>query len=418
MSRRYVVLGGSYRSGNLGLHALTTSLIEGILAAEPDAEITVCDFVWRSDEVVLSLSGGAHRVRRCGLNPSRRIWSPTALTRVRLALRRGFLRGETARRILGADAVFDLSGGDSFTDLYGDQRFEFICQTKEMVLDAGCPLILPPQTFGPYADKAKRARVAKILVRAQQVWARDQPSLQRADHLLGEFGHSPRCRLGVDLAFALSASSVVLPSLSRTLDEGGLVVGMNVSGLVWHCEGIEARKLGTACDYRTVVVQGIRDLLSSGVDQLLLVPHVLEAQGSNESDPAASAAVMERLPTELQERVVFLIPPFGPEAAKALMSRCAWFAGTRMHATIGALSMGVPTTALAYSLKFQGVFDLVGMGHRVIDLRESSTSVCLQGLHEGFNARQEDRVAMAPGLHRTKVRALSQVADMLVNASI
>jgi polysaccharide pyruvyl transferase WcaK-like protein len=317
---------------------------------------------------------------------------------------------------LGADAVFDLSGGDSFTDLYGDQRFEFICQTKEMVLDAGCPLILPPQTFGPYANEAKRARVAEILARAQQVWARDQPSLQRADELLEEFGYSPCCRLGVDLAFALPASNSLPTNLSRPLDDAGLIVGMNVSGLMWHREGIEARRLESACDYRKVVVQGIRELLSSGVDQLLLVPHVLEAPGSNESDPAAAAAVMERLPAELQKRVVVLSPPFGPEAAKALVARCAWFAGTRMHATIGALSMGVPTTALAYSLKFQGVFDLVGMGHRVIDLRESSTSACLEALHEGFTAREEDRVAMAPGLQATKVRALSQVADMLVNA--
>jgi len=38
-----------------------------------------------------------------------------------------------------------------------------------------------------------------------------------------------------------------------------------------------------------------------------------------------------------------------------VLSHCSLFAGTRMHSTIAALSSGVPTLNLAYSIKARGV---------------------------------------------------------------
>jgi hypothetical protein len=54
---------------------------------------------------------------------------------------------------------------------------------------------------------------------------------------------------------------------------------------------------------------------------------------------------------------------------KWTLSRLDWFAGARMHATIGAFSSGVPTLGLGYSDKAQGVFAECGIGDEVADLR-------------------------------------------------
>jgi hypothetical protein len=45
------------------------------------------------------------------------------------------------------------------------------------------------------------------------------------------------------------------------------------------------------------------------------------------------------------------------------------FIGSRMHACIAALSQGVPTVGLAYSDKFRGVFESLGLERLVADLR-------------------------------------------------
>ena len=61
---------------------------------------------------------------------------------------------------------------------------------------------------------------------------------------------------------------------------------------------------------------------------------------------------------------VVLAPKFSsPIEAKSYIYQLDFFAGARMHATIGAVSAGVPTIPIAYSRKFIGVFGALGYNY-------------------------------------------------------
>ena len=53
-----------------------------------------------------------------------------------LASRLGGLGNRGARAIAAAPAVLDASGGDSFTDLYGQRRPDAIAMPKELAIRA------------------------------------------------------------------------------------------------------------------------------------------------------------------------------------------------------------------------------------------------------------------------------------------
>ena len=53
-------------------------------------------------------------------------------------------------KITECDIVIDLTQGDSFTDIYGLNRFISYTLDKYNVEKLGVPLILGPQTYGPY----------------------------------------------------------------------------------------------------------------------------------------------------------------------------------------------------------------------------------------------------------------------------
>ncbi|MEM2455553.1 MAG: polysaccharide pyruvyl transferase family protein, partial [Candidatus Bathyarchaeia archaeon] len=56
---------------------------------------------------------------------------------------------------------------------------------------------------------------------------------------------------------------------------------------------------------------------------------------------------------------------------KALIGKCDLFVGCRMHSTIASTSMLVPTIALAYGEKFEGIIsDLMGQRDYVINVSE------------------------------------------------
>ena len=55
---------------------------------------------------------------------------------------------------------------------------------------------------------------------------------------------------------------------------------------------------------------------------------------------------------------------------KGVIGMCDFFVGSRMHACIGALSQGIPCVGVAYSMKFRGVFESVGVADWVVDSRQ------------------------------------------------
>lgn len=79
--------------------------------------------------------------------------------------------------VRASDIMLDISGGDSFTDIYPDKRFAYMTSTKIMTILAGKPLVLSPQTIGPFSRQPHSAIAAWICRKANAVFARDGLSM-------------------------------------------------------------------------------------------------------------------------------------------------------------------------------------------------------------------------------------------------
>lgn len=418
----YILFGGGCDTGNVGVEALTVAVLKSIGRGSIGCEVTVFDHSagLRSDPRV-----GAMQVDYCGARWSRRIHRFDTLLSIRIAARLGGLLNPAARRILAADAVLDISGGDSFTDLYGAWRFRQVTLPKIIALENRKPLILLPQTYGPFRT-AKAHRVARRIVRgAAMAWARDARSFEILQDLLGPQHFDPvRHRLGVDVAFALPAHEPHndrLPApmrywLGRGDDEPPLV-GLNVSGLIWHNVAAARTRYGFWADYREAIVRLLDRLLSDAAHpRILLVPHVLTPEGHYESDPhacrLAMQAALERRP-DAADRIAIVPPDFDACEMKWIISRCDWFCGTRMHSTIAALSSGVPAAAIAYSDKTKGVFETCGLGEAVVDPRTMDAKTCAGGLLRLFDCRNSLSATLARQLPNVRKQAEHQMDEIV-----
>ena len=240
---------------------------------------------------------------------------------------------------------------------------------------------------------------------------RDPRGFDALRELLGDRFDPLRHREGVDVAFALPAipptdrARVTLPE--RTL--GDVVVGLNVSGLIANDPQRSTSQFELSADYWRVVCGTGRRLLDEVADRLVLVPHV-RGSGS-ESDDAACRAVAAELAEP--ERVSVLPGGLTASETKWCIAQLDWFCGTRMHATIAALSTGVPAASIAYSLKTQGVFETCGMGHAVVDARSVPTAEAINNLVELARRHSEERSYLAGRFGEVVDRAQLQFAEIL-----
>ena len=419
---RCSIFNAALDTGNLGVSALGLSLVHGLGSRIPGVQLTVFDYS----------RGLRHGVceeitfEQLGASPTRRWYRPESHARIETSIRAGLPCGPSATRLAQTDAFIDISGGDSFTDLYGPHRLKSVAWPKLLALKLGKPLILPPQTYGPFASPEAKSLATRLVRGSATAWARDERSFAALQDLLGDAFDPTRHRCGVDVAFLLPTTEPDRTGLPEPLpawidqpDPALPLAGINVSGLIYNDPEAAKTRFGFIADYHELMQRLVAEVLDRGA-RVVLVPHVVTPPGHYESDIDAAKAIVETLTPAQQERVTGAPAYDDPRQIKGLIGHCDWFCGTRMHATIAGLSQGVPTAAVAYSIKTVGVFETCGQGDHVVDPRQTQTDELLHALLRSFETRTQARALLAEHLPKVLGQAASQmdaIAETIMQAA-
>ncbi|OGP54354.1 MAG: hypothetical protein A2162_03550 [Deltaproteobacteria bacterium RBG_13_52_11b] len=253
----------------------------------------------------------------------------------------------------------------------------------------GKRLILFPQTYGPYSSETARFLARLILSRAGQILSRDKEGLDVVKTMLETSDRKGQAEFCPDVAFALDPVPVEQPDIQPPLDgkAGAPLVGFNINGLLYNGGYTRDNMFGLAMDYKTFVHRLAEEILSKTDAKLLLIPHTFAPFGDVESDNEASQRVLGELDARYPGRAHLVSRSYDQSEIKSIIGRCDFFIGSRMHACIAALSQGVPAVAVAYSRKFKGVFDSVGVGEVVVDARDASANEAITRIMKIFEER-------------------------------
>ena len=296
----------------------------------------------------------------------------------------------TAAAMRRCDMLIDISEGDGFTDLYGGRRYLKQLAAKWLALRSGRPLVLAPQTIGPFASRVSEQAAAAVLSRAACVFSRDRASAEYARQL-----GAPEVEEAIDLAFAL-------PYEPSPRVPGRLRIGLNLSGLLYRAKPGE---FGLSLSYPHLADLLIQTLLRDDKD-VFLVPHVSSRPGTIDDDVACCRTLVSRYP-RLQ-----MSPAFpDPRDAKSFVASLDFFVGTRLHACIAAYSTGVPLLPLAYSRKTTGLFG--SLAYPVVaDMTRASAEEVASHASEAF-ARREALCRSIRSGNEEAQRRLARYTDRL-----
>lgn len=413
------LFGAAPDTGNMGVSALYHSLLQAMGARLPNLTAVVFDNGLGERAGTQMVGGRPMSIVRFGARGGRRYHRPENLRVMSLLSR--FRGGSAVNRGLalidGCRAVMDVSGGDSFSDIYGAERFRNILLPKLIAARRGRPLLLLPQTYGPFREPVHRAQAREAVLAAGQAWSRDPHSHGILQDLLGADFDPQRHRTGVDMAFGLLPEpppQQLQDELSDWLASGAPIVGINVSGLIWGRDSSSAAHFGFKADYRQLLRGLVRTVLAASDANVLLIPHVFGTDAGRMTDSDASRELVASLEPDVADRARIRVAPDIPNErqVKWLIARTHWFCGTRMHATIAALSTGVPTASVIYSDKALGVFDTCGQAGQIVDPRRLSTGECVERLRYLFDQREQTRQSLARELPPLRARLVTQMDDI------
>ncbi|MBQ9514344.1 MAG: polysaccharide pyruvyl transferase family protein [Clostridia bacterium] len=249
-------------------------------------------------------------------------------------------------RIKSCDAIIDFTGGDSFSDIYGEKRFLLYSLYKYIAIKNNIPLILAPQTIGPFKKHINKWIAKKIVKKSFVTMARDDMSAEYTKTALKKEVVSL-----IDVAFFLPFDKTAVDLSADTKKK----IGINVSALLWNGGYSGKNQFELSVDYRRFIEETILKLHDKGYS-IYLIPHVLV---ENEYDSIENDLNICNI---LKEKYPFLTvsPAYSnPVDIKNYISNMDIFLGSRMHATIAGISSKTKTIPVSYSRKFEGLFNTI-----------------------------------------------------------
>ncbi len=289
------ILGARLHVGNLGCRALTVSLIRGIVNERPEAEITLLYTDKRTSTFELKIDEKKVPVRVLNYRRSPLAKLPENVVGILLlAVMHRLVRLRSVRHriesyvpwigaIAEAEFVGQIHGGDSFTDLYGIVRLTLQTIENCIVLLLQKPLIMLPQTYGPFDGRIAKRMGGFVLRRSALIFGRDISSVGIAVELIGSPNDVP-VKHSPDVAFSLPVGGLLKSKFEPDFAKGAgqIVVGVNVSGLLYAGGDRKKNRFGLRESYQQVMNVLICELLTRPNVEILLIPHVLG--DSKESD--------------------------------------------------------------------------------------------------------------------------------------
>jgi polysaccharide pyruvyl transferase WcaK-like protein len=396
--RGVLVLGATFATDNMGVSALASGAISIVSRRFPDAQISFLDYAREPTHTSVLIEGRAIEVPLINLRFSWRVWLQNNVAYLLVLTGLSRLLGERFARRIGAgnpwlravreaDLAVAVSGGDSFSDIYGLGRFFYVYLPQLLVLWAGTRLVLLPQTVGPFRTRLARWLAKWLLGRALRICTREQSGVIEVRQLLGDIG--TRARFCYDMGFVLEPRrpNRGLEVIETLRHSGRPLVALNVSGLLMMGGYDRSNAFQLKVDYGDLMQRTIDFLIERRDVDVVLVPHVFGEQA--ESDSIACVNLHTLLAQRYQGRLACVNGRFDQNEVKYLIGQTDLLVGGRMHACIAALSQGVPAVGIAYSQKFLGVFQTIGAGDLVADPRSMTAEQILDTIDNVLRRRGE-----------------------------
>lgn len=414
------LLGASFDTGNLGVSALADASIKLLLERWPNSKIiSVGGYEPKTTKAIIAAK--QKKLTSIPVRFSKNIFHPCHFLRFFFygLLKKGFKGVGNAhfKTLIDCEFICDITGGDSFSDIYGFKRFFLGFLTKWLFIFLGKDLVMLPQTYGPFKKRTTRKMATYLLKKSKRIYSRDRAGVGCVHQLL-KGKNTAKVQLCPDVAFVLDPrlwDDKSVEAIDAAKRKGKTLVGLNINGLLYNGGYTRDNMFGLAVDYPKLIKQIIDYLLGKEGIALVLVPHVFPGKEiSVESDPVACKAAYDSLTRQQQKKVFLSTAAPDQEQVKYLIGKCDFFVGSRMHTCIAALSQCIPAIGMAYSDKFIGVFETVGLGDCVVNMRTDSQQQVLDHIEQAF----KDGENIQKHLNAVIPKAKQQVLSLFGNGEI
>lgn len=220
------------------------------------------------------------------------------------------------------------------------------------------PLYVIGNSIEPINNKFVKRMTDNVLKKVDFIFAREEITEEYLSTILNKNKH---CQIP-DMAFMLEDLHFEFPFLETLRERYDVLFGITVRD--WNFP-LLSDKNKAMNNYINALQETLTYYIKEKNACFIFIPQVIVEHGD---DAEVAKKIKEQLPNELKERFIIRCDDFSPYEIKSLISQLDYFVGTRMHSNIFATSMKVPTVAIAYEKKTNGIMKTLNLEDYIIEI--------------------------------------------------
>ena len=303
-----------------------------------------------------------------------------------------------------ADVIIS-TGGDKLTEDYSP----FAPFKNGINLSFGIllnkPVVLYAESIGPFNKWWNKIFVKFIFNKMCLIILREEISRK---HLKELSINKPPIYVTADSAFLLKPAphQIIKEIMSKEgIDETNKpLIGMSVSKIIARYGFLDLKdkeeKYNKYINLMSKVVDYLIEKLNATV---IFVPHVIGPRGND--DRTVADDIIDLIKNK--HKCISIKKEYTTEELKGIIGQCDLFIGARMHATIAATSMPVPTIGIAYSHKMHGIIgEMLGQEKYVLDIKDLDYESLISTISDAWGNREEIKKYLEMKIPVIKERAM------------
>ena len=384
-----IVITNAYTWYNKGDAGILLATIDVLKKVYKDAEFSILSFAPDTDRIKYSTDKSIKEVESNILNPHP--YKHTKIGRI-LAIGKLFFKmlqmqiglklfrkntikkNKSLELLENADIIVVCGGG-----FLGGKKLDSLMHIYQIYVDTlfKKPVYVMGNSIEPISNKVVKKYTEGVLKRVDYIFAREKITEEYLKKILP---FNKFCRIP-DMAFSLEDKEYEFDYMDKLKKENDIIIGITVRN--WNFPNVKDKNKAKE-NYLKAVADSMDFIIEKYNSVFVFVPQVIVEFGDDTETAKEIKKIMKN-----SNKFVIRNDDYSPYEIKAMASNCDYFIGTRMHSNIFATSMKIPTTAIAYEKKTNGIMETVNMSDYVVEIDTITKEELINTIEKMINNRKE-----------------------------
>ena len=306
----------------------------------------------------------------------------------KISMNKAIQKNETLKVLFESDIIVVCGGG-----FLGGKKYDSLIHVFQIYINTlfKKPVIIMGTSIEPMKNGIIKKYTNKVLKKVDYIYAREKITYE----YLSSFLDKSKYTLIPDLAFMIEDKQASIKE-----KKFGITVRK------WNFPNSDNKK-----EAMEKYIKSVADMIDYIYDKykvkFVFVPQVIVKNG-NDADIAK--IIKQRL--NKKEALQIVEEDLSPVEIKTLISSLEIFVGTRMHSNIFATSMNVPTVAIAYEKKTNGIMEMLNLNDYVINIEDITSEILINKVELAIKNKEEIKENLKIKIQEIRKKILQELSIM------